>query len=99
LNDKRPKLIKLLQDASIGKIVVEHSDRQTRFGFNYIDTLYKGKIVVINQADGDKDDLMRDFVSLVTSFVARLYGLRISKRKTERLIKELKNDKKINCKS
>ncbi len=92
-------MIKLLQDVSIGKIVVEHSDRQTRFGFNYIDTLYKGKIVVINQVDGDKDDLMRDFVSLVTSFVARLYGLRISKRKTERLIKELKNDKKINCKS
>jgi predicted site-specific integrase-resolvase len=99
LNDKRPKLIKLLQDMSIGKIVVEHSDRLTRFGFNYIETLYSGKIIVINQVDGDKEDLMRDFVSLITSFVARLYGLRRSKRKTEILIKELKDDKKINHKS
>jgi IS605 OrfB family transposase len=55
-----------------------------------IKILYQGKIVVINQADSDEEDLMRDFVSLVTSFVARLYGLRGSKRKTERLIKELK---------
>jgi predicted site-specific integrase-resolvase len=99
LNDKRPELIKLLQDVSTGKIVVEYSDRQTRFGFNYIDILYQGEIVVINQVDDDKEDLMRDFVSSVTSFVAELYGLRISERKTERLIKELKNDKKINCKS
>ncbi len=75
---------------SIDKIVVEHSDRLTGFGFDYIKTLYQGKIVVINQVDSDKEDLIRDFVSLVTSFVARSYGLRRSKRKTERLIKELK---------
>ena len=36
--------------------------------------------------------LMLDFVSLVTSFCARLYGKRRSKRNTEKLIKELKND-------
>ncbi|RKZ35281.1 MAG: IS607 family transposase, partial [Gammaproteobacteria bacterium] len=46
-------------------------------------------IEVINPATNDKDDLMKDFVSLVTSFTARLYGLRRSKRRTERLIKEL----------
>src|SRR5271157_586090 len=39
LNDQRPKLMKLLLDASIGTIVVEHKDRLTRFGFNYIDQL------------------------------------------------------------
>ena len=37
-------------------------------------------------------DLMQDFVSLVTSFCARLYGKRRSKRKTEQLIKELSDD-------
>jgi len=40
-------------------------------------------------SDGDKEDLLQDFVSLVTSFTARLYGLRRSRRKTEQLIKEL----------
>jgi putative resolvase len=32
---------------------------------------------------------MQDFVSLVTSFTARLYGRRRSRRKTEELIKQL----------
>jgi len=35
---------------------------------------------------------MQDFVSLVTCFTARLYGLRRSKRKTEKLIKALENE-------
>ncbi len=32
---------------------------------------------------------MQDLVSIITSFCARLYGLRGSKRKTEKIIKEL----------
>ncbi len=92
LNDKRPKLAKLLLDKTINKIVVEHSDRLTRFGFNYLSLLYPGTIVVINTVSDDEKDLMQDFVSLVTSFCARLYGKRRSKRKTEKLIQELQND-------
>jgi predicted site-specific integrase-resolvase len=52
-----------------------------------------------SNAGTDKEDLMQDFVSLVTSMVARLYGLRRSKRKTEQLIRELQDDQKINDKS
>jgi predicted site-specific integrase-resolvase len=37
LNDSRPKFLKLLTDASIGTIVVEHRDRATRFGLAYIE--------------------------------------------------------------
>ncbi len=76
-------------------IVVEHKDRLTRFGFNYIKILLdkSGKTVeVVNEAEDGKQDLMQDFVSIITSFCARLYGLRRSKRKTEQLIKELTND-------
>lgn len=39
LNDKRPKLENLLKDNSIDIIVVEHKDRFSRFGFNFIQTL------------------------------------------------------------
>jgi len=92
LNDKRPKLSKLLINSEVTHIVVEHKDRLTRFGFHYLTLLFPGKIVVINEVTEDEKDLMQDFVSLVTSFCARLYGKRRSKRKTERLIKELKND-------
>lgn len=92
LNDGRKKLIALLKDPSITRIVVEHKDRLTRFGFNYIKELWQGEIIIINEVDNDEHDLMQDFVSLVTSFVARLYGRRRSKRRTEQLIERLKND-------
>src|SRR5579862_4417370 len=39
LNDRRPKLEKLLADTSIGTIVVENRDRLARFGAHYIETL------------------------------------------------------------
>jgi predicted site-specific integrase-resolvase len=47
------------------------------------------QIVIANPACGDKEDLMQDFVSIVTSYCARLYGLRRSRRSTEQLIKGL----------
>lgn len=94
LNDNRPKLIKIFQERKATRIIVEHKDRLTRFGFNFIKVLYpECVIIIINDIIEDKQDLMQDFVSLVTSFCARLYGLRRSKRKTEKIIEELSNDK------
>jgi putative resolvase len=92
LNDRRPKLQNILKDGRATKIVVEHKDRLTRFGFEYIKTLFGGEIIVINEVDEDSKDLMQDFVSLVTSFCARIYGKRRSVRNTENLIRELNND-------
>lgn len=95
LNDNRKKLESLLVDKSITKIVVEHSDRFSRFGMNYIKKLLEldgRSIEIINTHDNDRDDLMQDFVSIITSFTARLYGQRRSKRNTEKLIKELANN-------
>lgn len=92
LNDSRPKLIQLLSDNDIDIILVEHKDRLTRFGFKYIETLLElngRKIEVINNIDDDKDDLVQDFISVITSFCARIYGQRRCKRKTEKIIKEL----------
>jgi len=92
LNDSRPKLLELLSNKDIDIILVEHKDRLTRFGFKYIETLMElqgRKIEVINNLEDDKDDLIQDFVSVITSFCARIYGQRRSKRNTEKLIKEL----------
>jgi len=91
VNDTRPKLMKLLTDPLVTRIVVEHKDRMTGFGFNYIEQLLKlqdRSIEVINLAENGKEDL----VSIVTSFCARLYGQRRSKRETERIIAELTHD-------
>lgn len=94
LNDERPKLESLLGDNTIDVIVVEHKDRLCRFGLNYIQKLLalQGReIEIINPIDDDKEDLIEDFVSIITSFCARIYGQRRTKRKTEQLIKELEN--------
>lgn len=95
LNDTRPKLEKLIRDQEFDILVVEHKDRLTRFGFNYIDILLnknKKKIEVVNCVDDEKADLMQDFVSVITSFCARIYGQRRSKRKTEKIISELNEE-------
>ena len=89
LNDNRPKLSKIFRDRKATKIVVEHKDRLTRFGYNYIELLYpECKIIVVDPCE-DKQDLFEDFVSLVTSFCARIYGRRRSRRKTEQIIEAL----------
>lgn len=95
LNDKRKKLESLLLDKSITKIVVEHSDRFSRFGMNYIVKLLEldgRSIEIINTQNNDKDDLMQDFVSIITSFTARLYGQRRSRKSTEKLIKQIEDN-------
>jgi putative resolvase len=93
LNDKRIQLESILKKDNWSKIIVEHKDRLARFGLNYLNVLLEkqGKsIEVINEVQEGKEDLMQDFVSIITSFTARLYGLRRSKRKTEQIIKGLK---------
>lgn len=97
LNDERKKLYELLEDNSINIILAEHKDRLARFGVGYISLLLEKqgrKIEIINHAPNEEKELMEDFVSIITSFCARLYGKRRSKRKTEKIIKEL-NDKNI----
>lgn len=97
LNDERPKLEKLIMDRSIKVIVVEHKDRFSRFGLNYIKKLLEldgRRIEIVNEVLNDRDDLMQDFVSIVTSFCARLYGQRRNKRRTEKLISELESEDK-----
>lgn len=92
LNDNRQKLLSLLLDKSIDIIVVEHKDRLARFGLNYIQQLLAMQnrhIEIVNNVDSETDDLMQDFVSIITSFCARLYGKRRTKRNTEKLINEL----------
>ncbi len=86
MNDARPQLEKLLLKDDWDILIVENKDRLTRFGFNYLKLLLNksGKdILVINEAEGDKEDILKDMVSIIYSFSARLYGLRRKKSKKE----------------
>lgn len=92
VNESRPKLLSLLKDPSITRVVVEHRDRLTRFGFHYIDALFtvQGRTIeVVNPAQDDTEELLADLTSIIYSFCARLYGQRRAKRKTEQLVEQL----------
>ena len=87
LNDRRPKFLKLLTDPTIGVIVVEHRDRGMRFGFTYIEQLLamQGRRLEVVFPKETDDDLVNDFVSIITSMAARIYGRRTSRRKAEQI--------------
>lgn len=91
MNDKRPKLMKLLDNAP-KRLIIEHKDRLTRFGFNYLETvlpLLGYEVCVINRDIGDEQDLMKDLVAIITSFCCRLYGLRRGNNKSNKIKKVL----------
>lgn len=93
MNDKRRELIRML-DTVPSVIVVENKDRLTRFGFNYLENLLTKlgcQVIVVNAVNEDEEDLMKDLVSIITSFCCRLYGLRRSKNKIKK-IKEVLSD-------
>jgi len=87
LNDNRPKLNRLLSNPNVTIIIVEHKDRLTRFGFNYINLLMESQerqIIVINESD-TKNELVDDFIAVITSMCARIYGKRSAKRKANKV--------------
>lgn len=95
INDTRKQWLSLLSDKSINLIVVEHKDRFCRFGFNSYKVLLNAMdrdIEVINETLNDKEDIIQDLISIITSFCSKIYGLRRSKRKTEVIVKELTNN-------
>jgi predicted site-specific integrase-resolvase len=88
LNGKRSKLIQLLKDPSVSCIVVEHRDRLSRFGFEYLEALMQssGRSILVMNPDELKDDLVQDMIDVMTSFCARLYGRRLAKNKAKKAL-------------
>lgn len=95
VNDHRPKLEKLLNDhKDYSILLVEHKDRLTRFGFNYIELMMKalGKNVEVVNLSDENSNLIEDMISIVYSFSARLYGSRRAKQIKDITSKAIKDD-------
>ncbi len=88
LNGKRPKLLKLLADPSVTRIVVEHRDRLARFGVEYIEATLQahGRSLVVAEAGEQKLDLVQDFIDVVTSMCARIYGRRAASNRAKKAL-------------
>lgn len=94
LNDNRKKLLKLLENGNVGRIVVEDKDRLTRFGFSFMEKLLKvqgRELVVVNKSTTDKEDLLQDFQSIIYSLCARLYGKRRARNKAKKTMECVEN--------
>jgi excisionase family DNA binding protein len=96
LNDKRVKLqtlIQMVMNDEVNNVYVTYKDRLTRFGFNYLDTVFSSKgvkIVVVKDENSTKsvhDELVEDMMSLIASFSGKLYGLRSNKNKVKEVSK------------
>lgn len=91
VNDSRPKLLALLKDQQASRIVVEHKDRLTRFGFRYLETLLdiQGRTIeVVNVAEHDKEDLIADLVAIVSQYgVTKEVAMQI-RQCVERVVKD-----------
>jgi transposase len=77
---------------SAAKLLVEIGVDMTAFGTADRLSKWAGLCPGNHEAAGNgKEDLVQDFVNIASSFCARLYGQRRSKRKMERIIAELQS--------
>ena len=88
LNDRRPKLRKLLSDPTVRTVIVEHRERLARFGVGMVEAMLQargGALIAIDDAEVP-DDLVRDMTEILTCFCARLYGKRSAASKARRAV-------------
>jgi putative resolvase len=79
------RLLALVQDYQVAEVVVTCSDRLTRFGLSYLQTLFSGYGVTLTVLHPDEEqtpeqELTDDLLALIASFAGRLYGVRSRKQ-------------------
>jgi len=95
LNENRKglkKLITLAQENKITDIAITTQDRLTRFGFKYLEELFKQNNVQIHILHSIENtipqkELLDDFMALIASFSGRFYKLRTKENKQKLLDK------------
>ena len=87
------KLIDLILDNQVQRLILTHKDRLLRFGAELVFSICEAKnveIIIINQGDETpsfEEELAKDVLEIITVFSARLYGSRSKKNK--KLISDL----------
>lgn len=91
LNDNRRQFFKIIDAAckgEVNRVVVEHRDRLTRFGFKTIERFFNGvgcTIEVLEQKEGksEHEELVEDILTIIVSFSSRIYGARGGRKRKE----------------
>jgi excisionase family DNA binding protein len=90
LRADREGLLRLLDyvvNRQVDVIVMTYRDRLTRFGFEYLEYLFRQYGVRVEAVLGEEpkeahQELLEDLVEVVNSFAGRLYGLRSRRKRT-----------------
>jgi predicted site-specific integrase-resolvase len=88
------RLIKLIIDNQVERLVITHKDRLLRFGSELIFSLcehFGTEVIIINRTEDAsfEEDLASDVLEIITVFSARLYGSR--SHKNRKIVEELQS--------
>lgn len=88
------RLIKLITDNQVERLVLTHKDRLLRFCSELIFSLreqFGCEVVIINRTENAsfEEDLASDVLEIITVFAARLYGSRSHKNK--KIVEDLRS--------
>lgn len=81
------KLLNLILDGQVKRLVLTHKDRLLRFGAELVFAICEAKnveVIIINKGDENikyEEELAKDVLEIITVFSARLYGSRSKKNK------------------
>jgi predicted site-specific integrase-resolvase len=80
------RLLKLICEDKVAEVVITYEDRLTRFGQEYLETLFACFGVTLTVLDPGEEqtpeqELTDDLLALIASFSGRLYGMRSHKQK------------------
>lgn len=92
LNDNRKKLLRMMRlaaDHQFDKVVIEHYDRLTRFNYNLLVEYFHSHGVEVEYTDtvlsnSFEADLVKDMLSLIAVFSAKLYSQRGKENRKKR---------------
>lgn len=76
------RIIKLAIEGKVEELIIVHKDRLTRFGYDLIEDIIKdysnGKIIILNKKEEmePEEELVKDVLTIMNVFVARMNGLR-----------------------
>jgi len=79
------KLLRMVMNREVSKVIIAYPDRLTRFGFKILEEFFKSygtEIVVINKEEkSPQEELIEDLITIISHFAGKLYGMRSHKYK------------------
>jgi len=88
LNENRKGFLKLLEmvtERKISKVIVAYEDRLSRFGFETLRKMFQAFETAIEVIDSEektpREELVEDLITIVSHFAGKLYGIRSHKYK------------------